>query len=234
MNFNIRWSLLWLGLAASGLVFAEGNASAGQEKAAACAGCHGEDGNSLVPSFPKLAQQHENYLVRQLQAFKLGERQNSMMNALAGGLNDQDIADLAAFYAGNKVSKNPPRDLSLDDDDELLASLSDEEREQREQLLQTEWQKTLAQGQNLYRNGDLKREISACIACHGPYGEGNRPAGFPALRGQHAAYLEQSLVDFKSGARSNNPDNMMHMIAVKMTDQQIKAVANYLAEMKLN
>ncbi|MDT8407709.1 MAG: c-type cytochrome [Methylococcales bacterium] len=231
MNSNIRWLWFLLGLVMVNPAFAEGKAVVGKEKAAACAGCHGDDGNSLVAAFPKLAQQHENYLLAQLRAFKSGARQNSMMNALAGGLSDKDMADLAAFYANQKVSGNPARTLTLDDDE--AEELSGPEREAREQALQAEWQQTLAKGRDLYRNGDLKREISACIACHGPYGEGNRPAGFPALRGQHADYLEQSLKDFKAGVRSNNPDNMMHMIAVKMTDQQIQAIAHYLAEMNV-
>jgi cytochrome c553 len=92
--------------------------------------------------------------------------------------------------------------------------------------------KLIAQGSNLYRNGDIAMAVSACIACHGPFGEGNRPASFPALHSQHADYLIKTLTDFKTGARSKSRENMMHMIATKMTDQEIKAVAYYIASMK--
>jgi cytochrome c553 len=90
----------------------------------------------------------------------------------------------------------------------------------------------LAKGKDLYQNGDLVREVSACIACHGPSGEGNRPASFPALKSQHADYLIKSLTDFKTGSRSNNPDNMMHMIATKMTVEEIQAVSYYISMLK--
>nr|MBZ4202225.1 c-type cytochrome [Methylovulum sp.] len=92
-------------------------------------------------------------------------------------------------------------------------------------------QDIIAQGSDLYRNGDLPREVSACIACHGPFGEGSKPAAFPALKSQHADYLIKTLTDFKTDARSNNPENMMHMIATKMTDDQIKAVAYRISMM---
>ena len=90
----------------------------------------------------------------------------------------------------------------------------------------------IAQGSDLYRNGDLTREVSACIACHGPFGDGNKPAAFPAIKSQHADYLIKTLTDFKSGARSNNPENMMHMIAKKMTNEEIKAVSYRISMMK--
>ena len=90
----------------------------------------------------------------------------------------------------------------------------------------------MAEGSNLYRNGDIAREVSACIACHGPLGEGNEPAAFPALRSQHADYLIKTLTDFKNGIRSNNPENMMHMITKKMTVEEIKAVSYRISMMK--
>jgi len=93
-------------------------------------------------------------------------------------------------------------------------------------------QAIIVQGSDLYRNGDLPREVSACIACHGPLGEGNKPAAFPSLRSQHADYLIKTLTDFKTNARTNNSDNMMHMIAKKMTTEEIKAVAYRISMMK--
>ena len=201
-----------------------GNAAAGKEKAASCAGCHGENGNSLVPMYPKLAQQHANYIERQLQAFKSQARDNPVMSPMAMALSEADMADLAAYYSEQKIEPNP----------EPVLPPADEETktEASEAKAKADMQELINKGSNLYRNGNLKEEVSACIACHGPYGEGNKPAGFPSLHSQHAEYLIKSLSDFKSGARSNNPDNMMHMIAKKMSDEEIKAVAYYISTMK--
>jgi cytochrome c553 len=134
------------------------------------------------------------------------------------------MVDIAAYYAAQKVSAN---ELPvLDDEDE------DEKPVATEGAKKTDVQTIIAQGSDLYRNGDLTREITACIACHGPHGEGNKPAAFPALRSQHADYLIKTLTDFKSDARSNNPENMMHMIAKKMTAEEIKAVSYRISMMK--
>jgi len=203
----------------SGILHAEGNISAGKEKAAACVSCHGDNGNSIVSTFPKLAQQHSSYLIRQLQDFKNGTRKNPMMSSIAIGLTDDDIVDIATYYADQEVSAN---ELPILDDDE------DETKTAANKTIQD----MIAQGSDLYRNGDLTREVSACIACHGPFGEGNKPAAFPLLKSQHADYLIKTLTDFKSGARSNNPENMMHMIAKKMTDEEIKAVSYRISMMK--
>ena len=203
----------------SGILHAEGNISAGKEKAAACVSCHGDNGNSIVSTFPKLAQQHSSYLIRQLQDFKNGTRKNPMMSSIAIGLTDDDIVDIATYYADQEVSAN---ELPILDDDE------DETKTAANKTIQD----MIAQGSDLYRNGDLTREVSACIACHGPFGEGNKPAAFPLLKSQHADYLIKTLTDFKSDARSNNPENMMHMIAKKMTDEEIKAVSYRISMMK--
>ncbi|MGY6277440.1 c-type cytochrome [Methylomonas sp. MgM2] len=211
-----------LALASSaGFVYAQGKAGVGKEKAASCAGCHGEDGNSAMPSFPKLAGQHEGYLVRQLKAFKNGERNAPMMAPLAMGLDEKSMEEIAAYYATQKISKNPAPVLSDDD-----------ESEKTEEQKKAELDDLIEQGGDLYRNGNLSREVSACIACHGPYGEGNKPAAYPSLHSQHAEYLIKTLTDFKNGQRSNNRENMMHMIATKMTDEDIKAVSYYISTMK--
>jgi cytochrome c553 len=216
--------------AASTILHAESDIKAGKEKSTACAGCHGENGNSMVSTFPKLAQQHSSYLIKQLQGFKGGTRNDPMMSSVAQGLNDEDMADIAAFYSSQKISDNPKPVLNTEQDE------SEDENQDTATEAKTASKKTIetvvAQGSDLYRNGDLKREVSACIACHGPHGEGNRPAAFPALQGQHADYLIKTLNDFKSGARSNNPENMMHMVAKKMTDEEIKAVSYYISIMK--
>ncbi|WP_262967099.1 c-type cytochrome [Methylobacter psychrophilus] len=211
----------------SGILHAEGSISAGKEKAAACVSCHGDNGNSMVSTFPKLAQQHSSYLIKQLQAFKTGTRKNPMMSAIAMGLTDEDMVNIAAYYATQEVSANQLPVLD-EDDDEKPATAEGEKKADANSTIDT----IIAQGSDLYRNGDLTREVSACIACHGPFGEGNKPAAFPLLKSQHADYLIKTLTDFKSGARSNNPDNMMHMIAKKMTDEEIKAVSYRISMMK--
>ncbi|WP_031434401.1 c-type cytochrome [Methylomarinum vadi] len=211
------------------LAHAEGNAKQGENLAASCAGCHGEDGNSMVSTFPKLAGQHESYIVNQLQAFKDGKRNAPMMAPLAMGLSKTDMENLAAYYAEQKIGANQPPVMELDEDED---DLDEAELEAAKQQKQEELDGLMALGGDLYRNGDLEREVSACIACHGPYGEGNKPAAFPALRSQHADYLIKSLSDYKKGVRQNNPDNMMHMIAKKMTDKEIKAVSYHISMMK--
>ena len=220
----LAFSLTLAFSSAQGILHAEGNINAGKEKAASCASCHGDNGNSMASTFPKLAQQHSSYLIKQLQAFKDGTRKDPMMSAMAMGLTKEDMIDIAAYYAEQKISAN---DLPvLDDEDE------DEKPEEKKTKGAATVQAMIAQGSNLYRNGDLTREVSACIACHGPFGDGNKPAAFPSLKSQHAEYLIKALTDFKSGARSNNPENMMHMIARKMTDEEIKAVAYRISMMK--
>jgi cytochrome c553 len=205
---------------ATSILHAEGNINAGKEKSASCSSCHGEDGNSMVATFPKLAQQHSSYLAQQLQAFKDGTRNDPMMSPMAKSLSDDDIADISAYYAAQKVSENALPTLPPADEDEKPAGKKGD------------IQAVIAQGSDLYRNGNLQSEVSACIACHGPFGEGNKPASFPALKSQHADYLIKALSDFKSGSRSNNPDNIMHMIAKKMTDEEIQAVSYRISMMK--
>ncbi|MGR8997865.1 MAG: c-type cytochrome [Gammaproteobacteria bacterium] len=216
----LAFSLTLAFSSAQGILHAEGNISAGKEKAAACASCHGENGNSLVSTIPKLAQQHTSYLIKQLQAFKDGSRKDPMMSAMAMGLTKEDMIDIANFYAEQKISANE------------LPVLDDEDEDETPAAKKTDIQTMITQGSDLYRNGDLTREVSACIACHGPFGDGNKPAAYPMLKSQHAEYLIKALTDFKSGARSNNPDNIMHMIAKKMTHDEIKAVAYRISMMK--
>ena len=200
-----------------------GNSTAGKEKAGSCAGCHGEDGNSLMPTFPKLAQQHTSYLVKQLHAFKDGSRNDPVMAPMAMALSDADIADLGAYFSSQTISANPEPSLPPPEDPDEPVD---------ENMAKATMQALLATGSNLYRNGNKETEVSACIACHGPAGEGNKPAAFPALHSQHPDYLIKTLTDFKSGARNKNPDNMMNMIAKKMSDEEIKAVSYYISTMK--
>lgn len=209
----------------TGLAFAKGTNSVGKEKAASCGGCHGADGNSMMPSFPKLAGQHQGYLLKQLQAFKNGERIAPMMAPLAMGLDEKSMAEIATYYSEQRISANPPPKLPNDDENDDAPAKSEEQKK-------AELDNLIEQGGDLYRNGNLSREVSACIACHGPYGEGNKPATYPALYSQHADYLIKTLSDFKNGQRSNNRENMMHMIATKMSEEDIKAVSYYISTMK--
>ncbi len=183
----------------AGGAYGAGNADAGKGKAAACGACHGADGNSLVPNFPKLAGQHPAYLVKQLADFKSGARSDASMAPMVAALNRQDMEDLAAFFAGQTQSggKGDPE----------LAAL----------------------GERIYRGGNPDSGVAACSACHGPAGEGNPAANFPKIGGQHAAYVAKALNDFKSGARSNDLNKMMRGVASKMTAEEIKAVAEFVA-----
>ncbi len=184
----------------AGNAWGVGNPDAGKEKAAACSACHGVDGNSLVPNFPKLAGQHPAYLVKQMADFKSGARSSdATMAPIAAALSEQDMKDLAAFYAGQK--------LSVGKADPELAAL----------------------GERIYRGGNPDSGVAACSACHGPDGAGNAAAGFPKIGGQQAAYVVKALNDFKSGARSNDANKMMRGVASKMTADEIKAVAEFIA-----
>ena len=204
------------------LVYAEGNIAEGKTKAASCASCHGDDGNSMVPTFPKLAGQHADYLANQLYAFKENARNSPMMVPLAMGLDRQSIQDIAAYYASQKISTNQLPVLEYDEDEDNTTIDNNSE----------ELNTLMALGSDLYRNGNLKSNVSACIACHGPLAEGNKPGAFPALHSQHADYLIKSLTDFKKGIRNTQSDNMMSMIAGKMTDKEIQAVSYYLSMIK--
>ncbi len=179
--------------------YGAGNADAGKGKAAACGACHGADGNSLVPNFPKLAGQHAAYLSKQLADFKSGAREDATMAPLAAPLSEQDIADLAAYFASQPlvVGKGDPELVSL--------------------------------GEKIYRGGNPDTGVAACVACHGPSGGGNLAANFPKIGGQQAAYVVKALNDFKSGARSNDANQMMRGVASKMTADEIKAVAEFVA-----
>lgn len=227
MKKNVQVLSICMALtSATGILHAEDNINAGKQKSTSCNSCHGENGNSQVSNFPKLAQQHSSYLQKQLHAFKEGTRNDPMMSSLALSLTDEDITDLSAYYSTQKISDNTlPIPKPVDEDENPASTNTKSGKADTVQAL-------IAQGSDLYRNGDLKREVSACIACHGPLGEGNKPASFPALKSQHADYLIKALTDFKTDSRNKNPQNIMHMIAKKMTDQEIKAVSYHISMMK--
>lgn len=178
---------------------AAGDIAAGQVKSAQCAACHGVDGNSIEPSFPKLAGQAESYLYKQLIDFTSGARESLIMAPMLMGLTPQDFADISAYYASMKVKPG-----SVDE-------------------------AFLTQGQKLYRGGNKETGVPACMACHGPNGSGMPAAVWPALSGQHAQYTEMQLEAYASGDRNNDSNNMMRDIAVRLSVDERKAVSAYIS-----
>lgn len=183
-------------------LFAMGDAAAGKEKSASCAACHGADGNSAAPNFPKIAGQHAGYLYKQLAEFKNGKRENATMAGLVASLSNADMQDLAAYYASQTGSKG------------------------------TTAEDQLAMGRMIYRAGNTTTGVSACAACHGPNGTGNPQANFPSLGGQHAAYTEDQLKQFSKSKRANDAGSMMRVIARKMSEAEMKAVAEYIQSLQ--
>ena len=181
------------------LTLAQGDAAAGQAKSALCATCHGNDGNSELAVNPKLAGQNASYMVKQLMDFKSGVRPSPTMAAMVLSLSDQDMQDIAAWYASQQVTLGGAEPAAL----ELGASL--------------------------YRAGNKELTVAACSACHSPTGQGNAPAGFPALGGQHAEYTLQQLKDFRSGVRQNDTSSMMRSIVERLTDRELEALASYIS-----
>ena len=173
----------------------------GRELSASCAACHGNDGISLNPVWPKLAGQNPKYLASQLHEFKKGpdgNRNNAVMYGIAVNLSDQDIEDLSEYYSYLKSSVGLTKDEYL----EL--------------------------GRNIYRGGNMEIKMQACISCHGPNGQGNYAAAIPMLSGQHAQYTYQQLKNFQTSVRSNDYNKMMRNIVHRMTDEEMKAVASYI------
>lgn len=178
--------------------YADGNVAAGKEKSQVCAVCHGVDGNSSTPMWPKLAGQHAEYIVKQLTDFKSGNRENAQMTPMAVNLSEQDILDLASYYSSQKIKhgKTDPAALVL--------------------------------GEKIYRAGSIDAGVPACIACHGTNGRGNPAAIYPALGGQHAVYTQVQLKAFRESARTNDINGVMRTIVGRMTDDEIKAVSEYI------
>jgi len=186
--------------AASAQSLVDGDADAGKAKSITCAACHGAEGNSANPLWPNLAGQHAKYIVNQLGAFKEGKRVNALMSSQAMLLSEDDMANLAVYYESLERATQTVADPDLVD-----------------------------KGEALYRAGNAETGVAACIACHGPKGVGNAAAQYPSLSGQHAAYTEKTLKDYRSGERTSVAgNNAMNMIAAKLTDDEIKALASYV------
>lgn len=192
-------------LLASCSISAQGSIEAGKTKSLTCAACHGADGNSQIPMYPKLAGQHEKYLEKQLREFKLGMtsggkqgRVNAVMGGMVMVLSEQDMADLAAYYASLTTSYN------------------------------TTPENVVEAGRVLYTAGDAERGLPACVACHGPRGNGTELSGFPKISGQHADYIKSQLQMFRDGVRGNDMNAMMRDVAKKLTDEEIETLSQYV------
>lgn len=202
------WALLGLMVCAGPLAGAEPEAKADTAKgqsiaSGVCAACHGADGNSPTAANPKLAGQTPEYIQKQLVNFKptpgkKAERENPVMGGMAGGLSDQDIRDIAAYFSAQSSKPGAARHPE-----------------------------TLEQGRKLWRGGDLARGIPACAGCHGAAGAG-LPTQYPRLAGQYAEYTEAQLKAFRAGERRNDANKMMQSIASRMSDPDIRAVADYI------
>ena len=187
------------GPALAAAVNAEGDAAAGKAAAAVCGSCHGADGKALVPAYPNLGGQHASYIAKQLTEYRGGIRANAIMAGMAAALTDQGILDLAAYYA----NLDPIKGVSAEEN--------------------------LKTGEDIFRGGVTAVGIPACMGCHSPNGRGNPAAAFPALGGQNAEYIGEQLKLFRSGARANDPGEMMRSIAKRLSDDEIVAVANYIS-----
>ncbi len=197
MNKTIVSLLLALGQV--GAAQAAGDLAAGQAKAVVCGACHGVDGNSALANFPKLAGQGERYLLKQMQDIKSGARPVVEMTGMLEPLSEQDMADVAAYFASQKISVGAA-DPAL-----------------------------VERGQALFRGGKLAEGMPACAGCHAPDGAGIATAGYPHLGGQHAGYLAKQLTAFREGERSNDGDAMiMRDIAGKLSNKDIEALSSYI------
>lgn len=164
-----------------------------------CVACHNADGNSIAPANPKLAGQHPEYLNKQLADFKSGERKSAVMAGMVAALSPEDMKNLGAYFGGQKASPGTAKDKNL-----------------------------VALGQKIYKGGNQSSGVPACASCHGPNGAGI-PVQFPRLAGQHGEYTLAELKKFRSGERTNDAAKMMRVIATKMTDQEMAAVAEYIS-----
>jgi len=196
----------------SSVSLASGSAEAGQAKAAVCMGCHGADGNSLMAMYPKIAGQGESYLIKQLQDFKSGVRPSAMMVGFVAALSEEDMSDLAAYFASQAISENTAKSDAA----------------------------TIELGRKIYMGGKKDTQTTACIACHGPKGLGIPSANFPAVGAQYAEYTVQQLIAFRQSsinlqtgssdlARENDYEGMMRNVAKSLTNVEIEALAQYIA-----
>jgi cytochrome c553 len=219
MMLTIRTACVLLAIASASVAYARGDAAAGATKAGACLACHGANGNSVNPAWPRLAGQNAAYITRQLQLFHDGVRKpmptdtnGQLMPPMAATLSAQDMEDVAAYF-----SLQTPTGGEADP-------------------------AIYKAGQKLYHGGDLNRSIPACAACHGPLGAGNPGAGFPALRAQYSDYTIKQLGLYRDKTRyttnekgaSNGGDHaeIMHTIVSRLSEADVKSLAAYIQGMR--
>jgi cytochrome c553 len=188
-----------------------GDPASGEAQSAVCSGCHGVDGNSPAPSFPKLAGLGEKYMTKQLYDIQSGARVVVEMTGLLDGKSDQDLKDMAAYFTSKtmQLSGAKPQEVKVNAGIKVDG---------------------LALGTRVFRAGNQTTGVPACSGCHSPRGLGNEPAGYPRLSGQYSEYIAKQLRAFRAGERTNDGDSMiMRKVAEQMSDAEIDAVANYIA-----
>ncbi len=196
----LGFALLFAMSAANAESLIEGSADAGKAKSLTCSACHGADGNSVNPLWPSLAGQHATYAYEQLKAFKDGERSDPLMSGQVLALEEQDMRDLAVYFEAQAPAARAVADVSA-----------------------------VSKGEALYRGGDRENGASACMACHGPKGQGNPAANYPSIAGQYAVYTAKQLRDYANGSRrSTRPTQAMRDIAARLSEEDIVAVSAYI------
>lgn len=182
----------------------DGNLDAGKATGVVCTACHGPEGNSVSPLWPNIAGQNANYLVAQLKAFQKGTRNDPLMTPQAMLLTEQDMKDVAVFFESLPAAAQAVADPGL-----------------------------IPRAEALYRGGNNEEGTAACLACHGPTGRGNPAASYPALNGQHAAYVAKQLQDYAADSRtSDDPTHTMRDIAKRLSKEDIQALASYVQGLK--
>ena len=193
---------------------AGGDAAAGKDKSQLCAACHGADGNSPAPNFPKLAGLGEKYILKQMNDIQAGERVVPEMTGMLDAFSEQDKADVAAYFASQTMQLSGSKEINV------LTNIGVEVA-------------ALPLGEKIYRAGNKESGVPACMGCHSPSGQGNSPAGYPRIGGQYPEYIEKQLRAFRAGERTNDGDaRIMRDIAAKLTDAEIKAVASYISGLR--
>jgi cytochrome c553 len=205
MKFKFLIAAFSVALMATNSTVMAADAAAGEAMATAfgCGGCHNADGNSVIPGTPKLAGQHGQYIVKQLNDFKSMKRASDVMMGMASMVaSDEDAANIGAFYASQKATVDAADDSKV------------------------------ALGRDIYRGGNSVTKVPACMGCHSPNGSGNPTAKYPSLAGQQASYTITQLKAFREGTRANDANSMMRNVAAHMSNAEIEAVSNYIASMK--
>ncbi|NIO41239.1 MAG: c-type cytochrome [Burkholderiales bacterium] len=192
--------LVTLTMPAAAFAAERGDAAAGKQIATKiCAACHGIDGNSPLSTNPNLAGQHADYLYKQLAEYKSGARPNAIMLGMIVSLSEQDMRNVSAYYSGQTAKQGMAVDVGL-----------------------------AMTGQQLYRAGIAEKGVAACSACHSPDGSGIPPQ-YPSVSGQHAEYTAAQLRAFRAGSRDNDINAMMRTVASRLSDEEIKALAEYIS-----